>query len=163
MTDETIFAQLALRHNQRDEEAADNKALVLLKNSPYKDKLGNAGLFLRALAANSTPMPNLVGPHLGNRLAQGSQSLRMADLIGSAPQLQPTQVDQIAAVPLGARIKVNPRNDTLEMMKTKPVALVSPSEKMPFRVTPLFLYLTRFGEPEQRSPVHITGLIAPSH
>ena len=33
---------------------ADTKALDLLNNSPYKDKLGNAGLFLKALQRKRT-------------------------------------------------------------------------------------------------------------
>jgi hypothetical protein len=36
-----------------EEEAADKKAVELLNNSPYKDKLGNAGLFLKAVQARA--------------------------------------------------------------------------------------------------------------
>jgi len=40
-------------------------------------------------------------------------------------------------------VKLDPWSNRLEMMKTKPVALLSPQEKMPFEVTPFFPYLTR--------------------
>jgi hypothetical protein len=52
----------------------------------------------------------------------------------------------IAALPLGGRIKVDPWNDELRMLKSKPVGTVAETEKMPFEVTPFVLYLTRQGE-----------------
>jgi hypothetical protein len=52
----------------------------------------------------------------------------------------------IAALPLGGRIKVDPWNDQLRMLKSKPVGIVAESEKVPFEVTPFALYLTRQGE-----------------
>jgi hypothetical protein len=41
------------------------------------------------------------------------------------------------------RVKLDPWSNALEMIKTKPVVLLSPQEKMPFEVTPFFPYLTR--------------------
>jgi hypothetical protein len=38
---------------------------------------------------------------------------------------------------------MDPWSNRLEMLKTKPVVLLSPQEKMPFEVTPFFPYLTR--------------------
>jgi hypothetical protein len=52
-------------------------------------------------------------------------------------------VDQISALPLGSRIKVDPWSDRIEMLKSKPVPLLSASEKMPFEVSPFFPYLKR--------------------
>ncbi len=125
-----------------DEEAADAKALELLKNSPYKDKLGSAGLFLKALQESAPDLPNLIRPHLGNGFASG-KSIRMSALLASAPQLEPQRTDQIAALPLGGRIKLDPWTDQVELAKAKPVALTSAREKMPFEITPFFPYLTR--------------------
>jgi hypothetical protein len=63
--------------------------------------------------------------------------------LNSAPQLDERKKDQIAALPLGGRVRVDPWSDQTELAKTKPVALVSAREKMPFEVTPVFPYLTR--------------------
>jgi hypothetical protein len=52
----------------------------------------------------------------------------------------------IAALPLGGRIKVDPWNDQLRMLKSKPVGVVAESEKIPFEVAPFIPYLTRPGE-----------------
>lgn len=140
--DEESFQRLDFKRTPADEEAADTKALDLLKNSPYKDKLGNAGLFLKALQQHSPDLPKLISPHLGNSLA-GGKSLRMSTLLASAPALDQKKLDQIAALPLGGRIKVDPWSDQVELSKAKQVALVSSREKMEFEITPFFPYLTR--------------------
>jgi hypothetical protein len=104
--------------------------------------LGSAGLFLKALQERAPDLPNLIRPHLGNSLAQG-KSMRMSALLASAPQLEPQRTDQIAALPLGGRIKLDPWNDQVELAKAKPAALTSAREKMPFEITPFFPYLSR--------------------
>jgi hypothetical protein len=141
--DEESFRRLDFKRSSSDEEAADVKALELLKNSPYKDKLGNAGLFLKALQEKAPDLPNLIRPHLGNSFA-GSKSIRMSSLMSSTPALDDKRLDQIAALPLGGRIKVDPWSDRVELSKAKPVALVSAHEKMEFEISPFFPYLTRF-------------------
>jgi hypothetical protein len=140
--DEESFQRLDFKQSPADEEAADTKALDLLKNSPYKDKLGNAGLFLKALQQKAPDLPNLIRPHLGNSFA-GSKSIRMSPLLSAAPELDPKRLDQIAALPLGGRIKVDPWSDQVELSKAKPVALTSAKEKMEFEITPFFPHLTR--------------------
>jgi Peptidase family M48 len=140
--DQDSFHRLDFKRSPADEEAADAKALELLKNSPYKDKLGNAGLFLKALQEKAPDLPNLIRPHLGNGLAEG-KSLRMSSLVAGAPNLDEKRLDQIAALPLGGRIKVDPWSDQVELSKAKPVALTSAREKMEFEITPVFPYLTR--------------------
>jgi len=144
--DEDSFQRLDFKRHSADEEAADTKALELLKNSPYKDKLGSAGLFLRALQQSAPQLPNLIRPHLGNSMASG-KSIRMSSLLESAPQLEPQRTDQIAALPLGGRIKLDPWTDHVELAKAKPVALTSAKEKMPFEITPFFPYLSRYATP----------------
>jgi hypothetical protein len=114
----------------------------LLNNSPYKDKLSTAGLFLKALQDRAPELKHLISPHLGNGLAN-SKSVRMSALLSTAPQLEVRRTDQIAALPLGGRIKLDPWSNRIELQKTKPVALTSPQEKMPFEVTPFFPFLTR--------------------
>jgi hypothetical protein len=140
--DEESFQRLDFKRSGADEEAADTKALELLKNSPYKDKLGNAGLFLKALQQKGPDLPHLIRPHLGNNFA-GGKSIRMSSLLAGAPELDAKRLDQIAALPLGGRIKVDPWTDQAELSKAKPVALTSAREKMEFEITPFFPYLTR--------------------
>jgi hypothetical protein len=49
-----------------------------------------------------------------------------------------------AALPLGGRIKVEPWNDQLTLLKTQAEGgTVAEYEKMPFEVAPFLVYLTR--------------------
>ena len=83
-----------------EEKAANAKAIVFLSNSPYKNQLGNAGLFLTAMETRQKEIPNLISPHLGDRVPA------LADLKSSAP-VDPKQNPQmIAALPIGGRVKV---------------------------------------------------------
>jgi hypothetical protein len=140
--DEQSFQRLDFRRRPADEEAADAKALELLKNSPYKETLGTAGLFLKALQERAPELPNLIRPHLGNSLAAG-QSIRMSALLATAPALDDHRIDQIAALPLGGRVKMDPWTDQVELAKTRPVPLALSREKMPFEITPFFPHLMR--------------------
>jgi hypothetical protein len=143
--------RMSFRTSPEEEKIAADKAIQLLKNSPYKNQLGTAGLFLKQLAAEQKQIPELISANLGNRVYMADQ------LVQNAPQLQPTKVDQIAALPLGSRIVLNSWNDTITMAKSKPVQLLSAREKMPFEVTPFMPYLTRYqdssnataGDPKQ--------------
>jgi len=141
--DEDIVSALDFERGPQQESAADAKALELLENSPYRNKLSTAGLFLRAMADEAPRLTQMFGAHMGNRLAENGHDHRMVQLKSVAPELQPRQIDQIAAFPLGTRLKVDPWNGDVEMMKSKPAAPLSAREKMPFMVTPLFPHLTR--------------------
>src|SRR5581483_611804 len=116
--DEQTFERLDFNRSAADEEAADKRGLELLANSPYKDKLANAGLFLKALQERAPELKNLIRAHLGNSLANG-KTLRMSALLNSAPTLDNQKTDQIAALPLGGRIKLDPWSNQIEFVKTK--------------------------------------------
>jgi hypothetical protein len=141
-SDTDTYRSFSFKRSTKEENEADQKALELLSNSPYKEKLGNAGLFLKALQARAPQLHNLIEARLGDGLVSG-KTLRMSSLLNTAPQLDERKKDQIAALPLGGRVRVDPWNNNTELAKTKPVALVSAREKMPFEVTPVFPYLTR--------------------
>ena len=95
---------------------------------------------MKALQEHAPALPQLIRPHLGNSLAGAN---RLTNLIASAPALDPKRLDQIAALPLGGRVKVDPWSDQVELTKAKPVALTSAREKLEFEITPFFPYLTR--------------------
>jgi hypothetical protein len=47
-------------------------------------------------------------------------------------------------LPLGARVKLNPWDDKVEIVKAQPVAITSARDKMPFEVTPFYPRLSRY-------------------
>ncbi|MGD0416967.1 MAG: M48 family metalloprotease [Terriglobales bacterium] len=161
--DERTFERMDFARDRGEEEAADKKAIELLNNSPYKDKLGNAGLFLKAVQARAPELKNLIRAHLGDSLLNGNAT-KMSSLMTASPQFDPKKADQVAALPLGGRVKVDPWNDQLELIKTKPVAITTAAEKMPFEVTPFFPFLTRLdtAAPERAAPVPEKTAAAPT-
>jgi hypothetical protein len=141
VTTTEALAHFSFKDSPAQIQMANDKALELLKNSPYKDKLASAGLFLKQLDAQSKNLPALINPHLGNRVSLSSS------LLSAAPTLDPTKIDQISALPVGARIKLDPWGDHVELVKAKPIPLLSAREKMPFEVTPFMPFLTRYQKP----------------
>lgn len=144
-SDDSTYQNLGFRHIPEEETAADKKAVEFLKNSPYAQKLDNVGLFLKALQARATNLNALLTTHLGNPLASSGTVTRLSALATQGPALDNLKLDQIAALPLGGRVKVNPWDDKAEMVKTAPVAITSARDKMPFEVTPFFPRLARYG------------------
>ena len=145
-SDESTYQNLGFRHVPEEETAADEKAIELLKNSPYAQKLNTPGLFLRELAARGPALSALLTPHLGTGFTDRKGAMdRMVVLMNSAPALDPNKLDQIAALPLGGRLKLNAWDDHVELIKTMPVAITSARHKMPLEVTPFFPWLTRSG------------------
>lgn len=131
-----VLNRFSFHQSPEQVQQSAQKALQILEKSNYKAQLGSAGLFLKQLSAESKALSSLINPRLGNGVYLGQQ------LMASAPQLQPTNVDQIAALPIGARIKLDPWDDDVSLLKAKPVPLYSAREKMPFEVTPFMPYLT---------------------
>ena len=143
-SDESTYSNFGFRHVPEEETTADKKALEILKNSPYSQKLETAGLFLKELNERAATLSALLTAHLGNNFTNSKGQIdRLVPVMTSAPALDPNKLDQIAALPLGGRVKLNPWNDQVELTKSAPVAITSARDKMPFEVTPFFPRLNR--------------------
>jgi hypothetical protein len=150
------FRHFGFRRTPEEEQAAAQKGAELLQNSPYKDQLATAKLFIQALQNRAKDVPNLISPHLGDRIPNNwavpsaANGARTSGAIEALPQPNsPNSAGNgasnnvLAALPLGGRIKMDPWNDELTMLKAKPVSIVAEREKKPFEVTPFVIYLTR--------------------
>lgn len=137
--DKDTFRHFGFARTPEEEKAASVRAMQILNNSPYKSQLGNAGLFLTVLESRQKEIPNLISGHLGNRVPV------IGDLKSTTPVDQKQNPQMIAALPLGGRVKLDPWNDKLELIKSKPIGTVAEREKMPFEVTPFMPYLMRYG------------------
>jgi hypothetical protein len=103
-------------------------------------------LYLKQLQALAPELSSLLTSHLGNSFTDDKGHVtRLSALMTSAPSLDEGKLDQIAALPLGGRIKLDPWEDRVEMIKAAPVSITSARDKMPFEVTPFFPRLTRLG------------------
>jgi hypothetical protein len=132
-----------LKGTQPDDTVASARAAELLKNSPYKDQLKTAGLFMAVLHDRSRQIPSLINPRLGDAvLAIATVAPDTEDKPGAT---------ELVALPLGGRVKIDPWDDDLFMLKSAPVPNMTDRDKMPFEITPFRLYLTRVQTPAQKA------------
>jgi hypothetical protein len=145
--DQDTFRHFGFARTPEEEQSANLKAVELLAHSPYKNQLDAARQFVQVLQTRSKEIPNLISPHLGDRVPitwTGSNNLAAAATPISADTPAPqTPGVMFAALPLGGRLKFDPWSDQVELLKAKPVGTVAEREKMPFEITPFILYLTR--------------------
>ena len=150
------LAHIALGHHLNTKLAFNDRMF-------FPDERTFERMDLKAVQARAPQLKNLIRAHLGDSLLNGNAT-RMSSLMTASPQFDPKKVDQVAALPLGGRVKVDPWNNQLELIKTKPVAITTAAEKMPFEVTPFFPFLTRLGAPapEKTAPVPEKTATAPT-
>jgi Peptidase family M48 len=134
------FHHFGFARTAEEEDAANRKGIELLKKSPYQDQSGTAQSFFEALQNREKDVPNLISPHLGNRVPKHWTISSAA----AAQQARKT-ANATVALPLGGRIKVEPWDDRLLLLKAQPEAGIAEYEKMPFEVAPFLAYLTRQG------------------
>lgn len=157
VADGELLQTLRFRHTPREEAAADEKVIEILGKSPYRDKLGDAGLFLRALADRVTQLPKLIQPHIGDYIAANGQMTRLGELMKEAPPLMPDSLEQIAALQLGARLVLDPWSGKLALDRSPAVPLTSVREKVPFAVTQL-MPVIKYAQPAgTATPVRTVG------
>jgi peptidase M48-like protein len=176
--DKDTFKHFDFARTPEEEEAAKQKGIELLKKSPYKDKMGSTQMFFQAVSNRSKEIPNLISPHLGDRVsaswtaasavfaakpgadtdkAAAADKANAGDASAPASEEKPA-ANLITALPLGGRVKVDPWNDQLRMLKSKAVGMVGDAENTPFQITPFMFYLTRVAD---SSPAPLAASAAP--
>jgi hypothetical protein len=151
VSDAELLQTLRFRRTPKEEAAADEKVIEMLGKSPYRDKLADAGLFLRALSERVKQLPRLIQPHIGDYMAANGQMTRLADLMKQAPPLMPDSLEQIAALQLGARLVVDTWSGRVTLDRSPAVPLMSVRENMPFAVTPL-MPVIKYAQPLDVGP-----------
>lgn len=155
--DGELLETLRFRRTEKEEAAADEKVIELLGKSPYRDKLADAGLFLRTLSEQAKQLPRLIQPHIGDYMAANGQMTRLADLMKQAPPLMPHSLEQITALQLGARLVVDAWSGKVALDRSPAVPLISVRENVPFAVTPL-MPVIRYAQPlNVDTPVRTVG------
>jgi hypothetical protein len=140
--DDQTLEHLAMLRTPDEEAAADKRSIELIAKSPYSGKLDGTGLFMKQLAEMHSVLPNLIRGRMGNSMVD-DKTMRLASIVVEAPKLNRLDLKQVAALPLGARVLIDPWNSHIEMSKAKTVEILSPREKMPFQITPFSPYLFR--------------------
>ena len=136
--DAAVIPTLMFSHTPEQETEADAKVLELLGKSPYQDKLAVAGLFLRQVTAYARVLPNLIRPHFGDYIRGEEESL--ISLVAKSPELEPARLDQVAALPLGARVLMDPWSSRLDLNRAPAVPIYWAREKLQLAITPMSPY-----------------------
>jgi Peptidase family M48 len=140
------FHHFGFARNAEEEDAANQKGIALLKKSPYVDQSGAAQTFFLALQSRAKQIPNLISPHLGDGVPTNwtvSDATATPSATAQDASLKSSRLTT-AALPLGGRIKVEPWNDQLTLLKPQAEGgTIAEYEKMPFEVAPFLVYLTR--------------------
>jgi len=150
--DESSFKRIAMNHSDGDIASAVKQAMTYLETSMYKDKLSSAGLFWVALGDRGKELKALNTPKLGDSLLKADGTPWMADLAHQAPKINWDDLTQVAALPLGSWLKVDPWDDKVRMLNAKRYAPLLPRDKMPLEVTPMYFRLQRYEEAQLNAP-----------
>lgn len=150
--DESTFQRIDMYHSDADNQTAAAQAMKYLQNSMYKDQLAEAGLYYEQLMDRSKELKALNTPKLGDSLLQADGTPWMDALVKMAPKIEWDNMNQIAALPLGSWIKVDPWDDTVHMLNAKRYAPMNAGEKMPFEVTPIYYNLQRYDVAANQAP-----------
>src|SRR5215470_12355382 len=171
--DKDSFRHFGFARTPDEEAAANQKGSELLSKAlknPQVAKvwqMNNAGMFFQALQNRQKEIPNLISAHLGNRvpnlpnLGSAPTAAPVETAAAGSPDAKPATSQKIAALPIGGRVKMDPWNDKLELLKSKPVGTIAEREKMPFEVTPFMPYLTRYNVDNAAKPVAASAQQAP--
>src|SRR5258708_12372796 len=76
LSETEVLRRLSFQENKTESAENSQKALELLKKSPYASNLGNAGLFLSQLHSQSKNLNHLISPQIGNQVFLASQLLQ---------------------------------------------------------------------------------------
>lgn len=140
--DSDIYRELLLAHSPEEDKAAADKAVELLKKSMYASKLSNVGLYYRQMAASEAKLKELFRARMGDSLLSPDHTPWMlAGLDSVTPALQPDSLSQIAALPLGSNLVVDPWSGEVSLNESARIAPSSLDEKRPFEVMPVYFRL----------------------
>lgn len=155
--DEATFQRIDMYHSDADNVAAAQRAMVYLRNSMYKDQLGQAGLYYAQLQQRGKVLKALNSPKLGDSLLKPDGTPWMAELEHMAPPINWDDLSQRAALPLGSWLKIDPWDDTVHMLDARQYAYMNARDKMPFEVTPIFYRLRRYDVASTQPPATPAG------
>jgi hypothetical protein len=144
---ESAFQRLPMGHTDAENAAAAKKAMEMLSVKDLADKEGYFGLYLQQLQAREAGLKALSKPQLGDSLIAPDGTFWMKDLVAKAPKLDNKDLNQQAAMPLGSLLRSNPWTDQVIQMHAPVVPVLSPRDKLPFEITPVYFKLTYWQPP----------------
>jgi hypothetical protein len=144
-----VFERIPMHHTDADNTAAAKKAMDLLSAKELVDGQQYFGLYLQQLQSRAKALKALNEPMIGDGLTKSDadQSFWLAALMPKGPKLDEKNLKQQAAMPLSSFLRFDPWTDQLIPMHTSFEPILSPSDKMPFEVEPVYLKLSYYKAP----------------
>lgn len=145
----SVFKRIPMHHTDADNEAAAKKAIELLNAKELVGGEQYFGLYLQALQKRIKALQGLNEPLMGDGLVKSDKddTFWMQALVSKSPKLNVNDLKQQAAMPLSAFLRFDPWTDQVTVMHTAYEPLLSPADKMPFEVEPVYLKLSAYKPP----------------
>jgi len=142
----SVFQRIPMHHTDADNEAAAKKAIELLNAKELVNGEQYFGLYLQQLQQRVGALQALNQPLIGDGLVKSDKdsTFWLQALISKSPKLNMNDLKQQAAMPLGSFLRFDPWTDQIRVMHTAYEPLLSPADKMPFEVAPIYLKLTTY-------------------
>jgi len=140
--DRKVSRDLYLAHSGKEDEKAAEVAVNLIEKSMYGDKLGGIGLYYQQMALGIGKLNGLYRPETGDSLiSPAGKPWLLAQLAEKSPRLEPGNPRQLAALPLGSNLVVDPWTGEVRLSDAPRMMPQTASEKRPFEVVPVYFRL----------------------
>ena len=154
----SVFNRIPMHHTDADNEAAAKKAIELLNAKELVGGQQYFGLYLQQLQERVKSLKALNGPMIGDGLVKNDNDLTfwMAPLIAKGPKLDMANLKQQAAMPLSSFLRRDPWTDQMITLHPAYEPMLSPADKMPFEVAPVYIKLSYY-KPPTEAPAPAAG------
>jgi len=152
--DNSAFQRIPMHHTDADNIEAAKKAIELLNAKELVDSQKYFGLYLQQLQQRVKGLKALNEPMIGDGLVKSDTdtSFWLQALVSKADKLDSKDLKQQAAVPLSSYLRFDPWTDQVVTLHTAFEPILSPSDKMPFEVTPVYFKLAYYKPPADAGP-----------
>jgi hypothetical protein len=152
--DSASFKRIPMHHTDADNQEAAKKTLELLSVKELTDGQKYFGLYLQQLQARIKGLKALNEPLIGDALvkSQTDTGFWLQAMESKGEKLEPKNLKQEAAEPLSSYLRRDPWTDQMITLHAAIEPILSPSDKMPFEVTPVYIKLSYYKEPVAPQP-----------
>jgi hypothetical protein len=146
---DSVFNRIPMHHTDADNAAAAKKALELLSAKELVDGQQYFGLYLQQLQERVKALKALNEPMIGDGLikSDADPTFWLAAMMPKGPKLDMKNLKQQAAMPLSSFLRFDPWTDQVIPLHSAFEPLLSPADKMPFEVEPVYLKLAYYKPP----------------
>ena len=142
-----------MHHTDADNEAAAKKAIELVSVKELDGGQQYFGLYLQQLQQRIKSLKALNEPMIGDGLVKSDNdpTFWLAAMMSKSPKLDMNDLKQQAAMPLSSFLRRDPWTDQVITLHAAFEPRLSPADKMPFEVEPVYIKLGYSRGPEAPS------------